>query len=134
MTENTLLTLIIDMIDNLLKSLKTKIGLPPDFYEHVRDEHNIILECLIQQDSLAAKIAMANDVVGVGKYLCKFMDMSPFDPSELQTTRSLIDVQLNINPEARVVMKDDPLLQEHGIIVKRVGSSELYLVVKEVSI
>lgn len=134
MTENTILTLTIDMIDNLLKSMKTKIGLPPDFYGHVRDAHNIILECLIQQDGLAAKIAMANDVVGVGKYLCRFTDTRPFDPSELQTSRSLIDVQLELNPEARVVTKDDPLLQERGIIVKRVGSSELYLVVKEVSV
>jgi len=67
MTENTILTLIIDMVDNLLKSMKNKIGLPPDFYEHVRDAHYLVLECLIQQDGLAAKIAMANDVVGVGK-------------------------------------------------------------------
>jgi len=131
MTENTILTLTIDMIDNLLKSMKTKIGLPPDFYGHVRDAHNIILECLIQQDGLAAKIAMASDVVGVGKYLCGFINTPPFDPSVLQTSRSLIDVQLDINPEARVVTKDDPLLQERGAIVKRVGSSELYLVVKE---
>ncbi len=131
MTENTILTLTIDMIDNLLKSMKTKIGLPPDFFAHVRDAHNIILECLIQQDGLAAKIAMANDVVEVGRYLCGFTDTPPFDPLELQLNRSLIDLQLDMNPEAHVVTKDDPLLQEHGAIVKRVGSSELYLVVKE---
>jgi GntR family transcriptional repressor for pyruvate dehydrogenase complex len=131
MTQNTILTLTIDMIDNLLKSMKTKIGLPPDFFEHVRDAHNAILECLIQQDGLAAKIAMANDVVGVGRYLCEFTGASPFEPSELKLNRSLIDVQLDMNPEARVVTKDDPLLQERGTLVKRVGSSELYLVVKE---
>jgi len=131
MTENTLLTLIIDMIDNLLKSMKTKLGLPPDFYEHVRDAHNIILECLIQQDGLAAKVAMANDVVSVGQYLCQFIDTSPFDPSELKTSRSLTDIQLDINPAARVVAKDDPLLQTPGSIVKRVGSSALYVVVGE---
>ncbi|MBW1780465.1 MAG: FadR family transcriptional regulator [Deltaproteobacteria bacterium] len=131
MTQNTILTLTIDMIDNLLKSMKTKIGLPPDFFEHVRDAHNAILECLIQQDGLAAKIAMANDVVGVGRYLCEFTGASPFEPSELKLNRSLIDVQLDMNPEARVVAKDDPLLQERGTLVKRVGSSELYLVVKE---
>jgi GntR family transcriptional repressor for pyruvate dehydrogenase complex len=131
MTENTILTLTIDMIDNLLKSMKRKISLPPEFYEHVRDAHTIILECLIQQDGLAAKIAMANDVVGVGRYLCGFTGAPPFEPSELKTSRSLMDVQLEINPKARVVTKDDPLLQESGTIFKRVGSSELCLVVKE---
>lgn len=131
MTENTILTLTIDMIDNLLKSMKAKIGLPPDFYGYVRDAHKIILECLIQQDGLASKIAMANDVIGVGKYLSKFTGTPPFDPSELQPGRSVIDTQLDTNPGACVVTKDDPALQESGAIVKRVGSSELYLVVKE---
>jgi len=131
MTENTILTLIIDMVDNLLKSMKTKIGLPPDFYGHVRDSHTIILECLIQQDGLAAKIAMTNDVVEVGRYMCRFTGTPPFEPSEMKACRTLIDVHLEVNPEARVVMKDDPLLQERGVIVRRVGTSELYLVVKE---
>jgi GntR family transcriptional regulator, transcriptional repressor for pyruvate dehydrogenase complex len=131
MTENTILTLIIDMVDNLLKSMKTKIGLPPDFFEHVRDAHNIVLECLIQQDGLAAKIAMANDVVEVGRYICRFTGTPPFEPSELKASRPTIDVHLEVNPEARVVTKNDPLLQEPGAIVKRVGTSELYLAVKE---
>ncbi|MCF8144504.1 MAG: GntR family transcriptional regulator [Deltaproteobacteria bacterium] len=131
MTENTILTLTIDMIDNLLKAMKKKIGLPPEFYAHVRDAHTIILECLVQQDGLAAKIAMANDVVGVGRYICKFTETPPFEPSELKASRSPIDTHLEVNPEARVVMKDDPLLLESGTIVRRVGTSELYLVVKE---
>ena len=129
MAENTIMTLTVDMIDNLLKSMKTKIGLPLDFYGYVRDAHNIILECLIQQDGLASKIAMANDVIGVGKYLSKFTDTPPFDPSVLQPGRSAIDALLDTNPGARVVTKDDPVLQESGATAKRVGTSELYLVV-----
>jgi hypothetical protein len=131
MTENTILTLTIDMIDNLLKSMKKKIGLPPEFYGHVRDAHTIILECLVQQDGLAAKIAMANDVVGVGKYICKFTGSPPFEPSELKASQSPIDTHLEVNPGARVVVKDDPLLQKPGVVVRRVGTSELYLVVQE---
>lgn len=131
MTENTILTLTIDMIDNLLKSMKKKIGLPPEFYGHVRDAHNMILECLIQQDGLAAKIAMANDVVGVGKYICSFTGASPFEPSNLAASRTPIDTHLEVDPDARVVSKDDPMLQEPGALARRVGSSELYLVVKE---
>jgi GntR family transcriptional regulator, transcriptional repressor for pyruvate dehydrogenase complex len=131
MAENTILTLTIDMIDNLLKSMKKKIGLPPEFYGYVRDAHTIILECLVQQDGLAAKIAMANDVVSVGRYICTFTGVPPFEPSELKASQSPIDTHLEVNPAARVVVKDDPLLQEPGVIVRRVGTSELYLVVQE---
>jgi len=131
MTENTILTLIIDMVDNLLKSMKNKIGLPPDFYEHVRDAHYLVLECLIQQDGLAAKVAMANDVVGVGRFICKFTGTPPFEPAELKVSHTPIETYLEVTPEARVVTKDDPLLQDSGTIVKRVGTSELYLAVKD---
>jgi len=131
MAGNTLLTLTMDMIDNLLKSRKTSLVLPPEFYVYVRDAHALILGCLIQKDGLAAKIAMVNDVVGVGRYLCKFTGTPPFEPSELTASRSLIDLQIDMNPKARVVTKDDPGLQEPGTIVKRVGSSELYLIVEE---
>jgi GntR family transcriptional repressor for pyruvate dehydrogenase complex len=131
MAENTILTLTIDMIDNLLKSMKKKIGLPPEFYGYVRDAHTIILECLVQRDGLAAKIAMANDVVGVGRYICTFTGASPFEPSELKASQSPIDTHLEVNPGARVVVKDDPLLQDPGVIVRRIGTSELYLVVQE---
>lgn len=131
MTENTIVTLTIDMIDNLLKSMKKKIGLPPEFYGHVRDAHTIILECLIQQDGLAAKVAMANDVVGVGGYICRFTGTAPFEPSELRASGSPIDTHMEVDPEARVVAEDDPVLQESGAIVRRVGTGKLYLVVKE---
>jgi GntR family transcriptional regulator, transcriptional repressor for pyruvate dehydrogenase complex len=131
MTENTILTLTIDMIDNLLKSMKKKIGLPPEFYGHVRDAHSIILECLVQQDGLAAKIAMANDVVRVGRYICRLTGSSPFEPSELLASRTPIDTHLEVDPNARVVNKDDPVLEESGTIARRIGSSQLYLVVGE---
>lgn len=131
MTENTILTLTIDMIDNLLKSLKKKMGLPPEFYGHVRDAHNLIVECLIQQDGVAAKVAMANDVVGVGRYICSFTGSSPFEPSDLSPGRTPIDTHVEMDPNARVVNKDDPILQEPGAIARRVGSSQLYLVVTE---
>jgi GntR family transcriptional regulator, transcriptional repressor for pyruvate dehydrogenase complex len=131
MTENTILTLTIDMIDNLLKSMKKRIGLPPEFYGHVRDAHSIILECLVQQDGLAAKIAMANDVVRVGRYICRLTGSSPFEPSELLASRTPIDTHLEVDPNARVVNKDDPVLEESGTIARRIGSSQLYLVVGE---
>ncbi len=130
MTENTVLTLVIDMVDNLLKSMKTNLGLPPDFYAHVHDAHELILECLIQKDGLAAKIAMRNDVVGVGKYLCEFTKTPPFDPLNLQPDHLPMDTLFDGSPGACVVADGDSLLQERGTIARRVGSGKLFLVME----
>jgi len=130
MTGNTTLTLVIDMIDNLLKSMKADMGLPLDFYEHVHDAHVLILECMIQKDGLAAKIAMRNDVVAVGKYLCEFTRTPPFNPSNLQPDCLPMDVLFDGSPGARVVVNDHPLLQERGAVARRVGSGKLFLVME----
>ena len=83
MAGNTLLTLIIDFIDNLLEGIKGRLDLGPDFYREVREAHQIILECLIQKDSIAAGIAMKNDLLHVGEALCKVNGSVPFDSLEL---------------------------------------------------
>ncbi|MCF8120469.1 MAG: GntR family transcriptional regulator, partial [Deltaproteobacteria bacterium] len=83
MSENAILTLTIDLTDNLLESMKTKIGMPPDFYEHVRGAHALILECIRQQDPMAAKVAMTNDLIQVGNFMCKMSGTPAFDPVDL---------------------------------------------------
>ena len=131
MTENPMLILIIDFIDNILKSMKIKLNLGADFYQHVQKAHGIILECLIQKDSTAAGIAMTNDLLEVGRYIARVDGTPPFDPSELLYDRAGYDLQLILNPQTRVVYKNDPILQERGALIKRVGSGQLYLVVGE---
>ncbi len=86
MAGNTLLTLLIDFVDNLLEDIKKQLNLGRDFYAEVRQAHEKILECLIEKDSLAAGIAMTHDLLEVGKALCSVDESVPFDPKELVFT------------------------------------------------
>ena len=83
MAGNTLLTLIIDFIDNLLGDIKGRLDLGTEFYTEVREAHQTILECLIKKDSVAAGIAMSEDLLHVGEQLCKVDGSIPFDSREL---------------------------------------------------
>lgn len=131
MAENTILVLTIDFIDNLLRSIKSKLNLGPDFYRTVREAHDLILECLIQKDCAAAGVAMANDLLEVGKYMCRVTNTPPFEPSDLGYSLVDVDFQLKMNPLTRVVPEGDPILQQRGVLIKRVGASRLYMVVGE---
>ncbi|HKI49707.1 MAG TPA: FadR/GntR family transcriptional regulator [Desulfobacteria bacterium] len=129
MAGNTLLTLLIDFIDNLLEDIKGRLALGDRFYREVREAHQMILECLIQKDPLAAGIAMTNDLIHVGDAMCKADGSVPFDPKELRQDISLSDLQLGLNGNARVVSETDPCLDEEGAFVKKIGSGNLRLFV-----
>jgi len=83
MAGNTLLTLIIDFIDNLLEDIKGRLELGTEFYTEVREAHQTILECLIKKDSVGAGNAMSEDLLHVGEQLCKVDGSIPFDSQEL---------------------------------------------------
>jgi GntR family transcriptional repressor for pyruvate dehydrogenase complex len=134
MAGNTVLTLIIDFIDNLLEDIKGRLDPGLQFYMEVREAHQIILECLIQKDGVAAGIAMSNDLLQVGEQLCKVDDSIPFDPMELRENISLDDLHLGLNLKARIVDESDPCLKEEGASIKRVGSGNLRLIVGRDSI
>ena len=129
--ENTLLILIIDFIDNLLRSLKSKLNLDPEFYQGVRKAHQLILECLIQKAPQAAAIAMANDLLEVGSYMSRVMGAPSFEPTELENQKGGADFHLTANPQTRVVEEGDPILKREGALIKRVGSSQVYMVWSE---
>lgn len=128
MAENMILVLLVDFIENLLSSLKSKLDLRPDFYQSVREAHELILECLIQRDSEAAGIAMADDVLSVGRLLSRLTDTSPFEPSELGFNSMHTGFQIGINPLARVVREGHQILQRKGSSIRRVGAGPLYVV------
>ena len=109
MTGNTLLILVIDFVDNLLRNIKTTLDLGPDFYQNVRTAHEVILECLIQKDSTAAGIAMANDLLQVGRHMAMKMDTAPFDPSELEENKTMTDWLSRMGGQTRVIAADDPV-------------------------
>jgi len=113
MTENTLLILLIDFVDNLLSTMKAG------------------LECLIQRDSAAAGIAMANDLLEVGRYMAMKMDTATFDPSEIEDNRTMTDWPSKVGGQTRVVTADDPILKQQGVVSRRVGASKLFLVLSE---
>ena len=129
MAGNTLLTLIIDFIDNLLEDIKGRLHLGTEFYKEVREAHQIILECFIQRDSAAAGIAMSNDLLWVGEQLCKVDGSIPFDPLSMRENISLNDLHLGLNGKARVVSETDPCLKEEGAIIRKIGSGKLRLFV-----
>jgi GntR family transcriptional regulator, transcriptional repressor for pyruvate dehydrogenase complex len=83
MAENTLLILIVDFVDNLLESIKSKAKLSPDFYQDVQKSHQKILDCFIKKDGPGAALAMRQDLLAVDRHLCRVMGSFPFDPSEL---------------------------------------------------
>lgn len=129
MAGNTLLTLIIDFIDNLLEEIKDRLNLGPEFYSKVREAHQIILECFIQKDPAAAGIAMSNDLLWVGEQLCGVDGSIPFDPLSMRENISPSDLHLGLNGEARVVDETDPCLREEGAIIRKIGSGKLRLFV-----
>jgi GntR family transcriptional regulator, transcriptional repressor for pyruvate dehydrogenase complex len=129
--DNTILVLIVDFIDNLLRSIKTELDLGPDFHRHVHDAHEKILECVIQGDAAAAGIAMANDVLDVGRYLASVTNTDPFEPSEFPDDRTINDLERALNRRATVVAEGDPLLETEGAVIRRVGSGRIFVVVGE---
>ncbi|MBI5584246.1 MAG: FadR family transcriptional regulator [Deltaproteobacteria bacterium] len=127
LVDNTLLNLIIDFVDNILRTLKTELQLGEDFYRNVRRSHRFILECLIQKDPIASAVAMSNDLVEVGDYLARVTKTPPFDPRELPQLWASDHWHLLLNPGARIVAEGDPLAKKEGVFLKRVGTSPLYL-------
>jgi GntR family transcriptional regulator, transcriptional repressor for pyruvate dehydrogenase complex len=83
MTENPLLILIIDFVDNLLDSMKSKAGLEPDFYKTVNRRHQQIFEHLTKKNASGSALAMTTDILEVDRYLSRAMDSFPFNPAEI---------------------------------------------------
>jgi GntR family transcriptional repressor for pyruvate dehydrogenase complex len=131
MAENKLLVLIIDFIDNTLQRIKLELQLGSDFYNMVRDAHKIILECLAQRDSLAAAVAMRNDILEVGRYISGITNAEPFDPSSIRHGDGVSNLASGYDSHACVVPEGHPLLHEQDVIIKHVGNSPLYLVMPE---
>jgi GntR family transcriptional repressor for pyruvate dehydrogenase complex len=128
MAGNTLLTVMVDFVDDVLGGLKSQLNLGQDFYREVRKSHRLILECLIQKDPVASRVAMASDIVAVGQYMALAGKTEPFDPLEFPRVRNRNNWQVLLNPRAQVVSEGDPLTKHKGAFVKRVGASPLFLV------
>jgi DNA-binding GntR family transcriptional regulator len=72
-----------DFVDTILNNLKSQLNLETEFFEHVRQMHLRILDCLIQRDGDNAAKAIAHDVLEVGNYISDLTNTPGFDPSIL---------------------------------------------------
>ena len=82
-TQSPLLITIMDFVDTILNNLKSKLNLEAEFFEHVRQMHLQILDCLIQRDGEKAAKAIARDVLEVGNYISDLTKTARFNPSIL---------------------------------------------------
>lgn len=79
MTENPILILIMDFIDNILNDIKFQLKIGTEFYLKVEKSHRAILECLKIGDADGARREVINDLIEVGYELAKISGTEPFD-------------------------------------------------------
>jgi GntR family transcriptional repressor for pyruvate dehydrogenase complex len=83
MTENPILILVMDFIDNILDEIKFQLNPGAEFYHKVAKAHQAILECLRQKDGVGARREIVNDLLEVGNHLANLSGTQPFDPAML---------------------------------------------------
>lgn len=84
MTNNPILILIMDFIDNLVADVKIKENLGPDFYEAVTGYHSRILDCVRRKDVAEAVRVIKEDVLFVGRYMARQVNTPSFEPTGLK--------------------------------------------------
>ena len=131
MTQNPILILIMDFIDNILRDKKSELKPDAEFYKKVRQSHHRILGCLRQKDGAGARREMVADLLETMNYLSKLTGSDPFNPAEVEDKDAGIDVWEGLKLEAVNEQEAITTLQKRGTILKRVGSGELYLIVLE---
>ncbi len=142
MTENPILILVMDFIDNILNDIKFQLDPGAEFYHKVAKAHQAILECLKQKDGIGARREIVNDLLEVGNHLARLSGAQPFDPSMLldenlpfrpfQTSipvdRSLKEVLLTKDLEQIFGEDLANRLHKQGVVFRRIGTGELYFI------
>ena len=142
MTENPILILVMDFIDNILDDIKSQLNLGGEFYHKVAKSHRAILECLKQKDEVGVRREIINDLLEVGNHLAKASGTQPFDPSILlgenlpvssEQTSILLERSLNEVPVSKDLQRifGEELadrLHKQGVVFRRIGTGELYFI------
>jgi len=142
MTENPILILVMDFIDNILDDIKSQLNLGGEFYHKVMKSHRAILECLKQKDEVGVRREIINDLLEVGNHLAKASGTQPFDPSILlgenlpissEQTSILLERSLNEVPVSKDLQRifGEELadrLHKQGVVFRRIGTGELYFI------
>jgi GntR family transcriptional repressor for pyruvate dehydrogenase complex len=142
MTENPILILVMDFIDNILNDIKFQLDPGDEFYHKVARAHQAILECLKKKDGVGARREIVNDLLEVGNHLARLSGAQPFDPRMLlgenlpldpyQTNLSL-DRSFNevlISKDLEQIFGEDLAgrLHKQGVVFRRIGGGELYFI------
>lgn len=142
MTENPILILVMDFIDNILNDIKFQLDLGAEFYHKVAKSHQAILECLKQKDGVGARREIENDLLEVGNHLARVSKTEPFDPTMLLGEPLFLHPQqtsLSLDRSTREVLLSKDLnqvlgeevaerLQKQGVVFRRIGTGELYFI------
>jgi GntR family transcriptional repressor for pyruvate dehydrogenase complex len=135
MTENSILILIVDFIDNLLTDINIYANPGPEFYKRVEQDHLAILEYLRRKDGIGASRAMVKDILEVGAYLAERTGSPVFDPTRI--TGSLRGFQHPFTEEdvaslqyLESLIGDENVakLQNQGVLLIPVGTGKLFLI------
>ena len=140
LSENPILILIMDFIDNILRDIKPQLNLGAEFFNKVKEGHRLILDCLIAKDGVGAKREITKDILDVGKYMAELAGTSVFDPAMLEdpyhfhsSSKKTEPGKIGSNPisvkELQELIGKDMArkLFEQSIILKQIGSGKLYL-------
>jgi len=141
MTENSILILVMDFIDNILNDIKFQLDPSVAFYQKVTKAHQAILECLKQNDGVGARKAIVQDLLEVGNDLALLSGTQPFNPTMLLDENLALPSQQAPLPLERVpreILSTDlqkifgeemaGRLSEKGVVFRRIGTGELYFI------
>jgi GntR family transcriptional repressor for pyruvate dehydrogenase complex len=140
LTQNPILILMMDFVENILRDLKYELDLGSDFYKKVSQSHHRILDCLVRKDCAGARREIAADLLEVGDHLADLTGSPRFDPAELGLNRfalyqhGLLDSPNGMEPAAKETLAAlmsvglDPKLSKNGLVFRQVGSGDIYLV------
>ncbi len=135
LSDNPILILIMDFIDNLLRDVKCQINLTSSFYNQIKRGHRRILDCLVRRDPVGARREIICDILAVGDYLADVTGTVRFDPAALGFDNEgfLPGAYAGTGAAAsgHHVSGDalDSAMLTKGMLFRQVGSGDLYMLV-----
>lgn len=133
LSDNPILILIMDFVDNLLRDMKCQLDLSADFYNQVKRCHRRILDCLVRRDPVGARRELIRDILAIGDYMADVTGTARFDPaaSGFESEGSLpgaFDGLAEASPgHSPGGDSFDSTLLAKGLLFRHVGSGELYM-------
>ncbi|HMK51663.1 MAG TPA: GntR family transcriptional regulator [Thermodesulfobacteriota bacterium] len=142
MTENPILILVMDFIDNILNDVKFQLDPGVAFYHDVARAHQAILECLKRRDGIGARKEIVRDLLEVGNHLATISGTQPFDPTmlldetlpvpfhraSLSVDQSLNEVLVSKDLKQLFGEETADRLHKQGVVFRRIGTGELYFI------